>query len=316
MDLFKGYFTRETLAGVINKTPFIPGQLGASGLFQTLGLTSTTALLEELPLESIAESAAIARGSPASAIVLGNRNVHPFQTATYAWKASVLADEVLNVRAAGSGAAEVISQRIAEKTNKLRQLAAFQHEYLRVTCLNAPSNSIGNAPAAAVVAFGASDTAIRTAIHNNIVLPLEATLRGMPYAGIDAYCSDTYWVALIESKTVRETYLNTQAAADLRNAPADSFSYGGVTWHRYRAGGNIAITAGTAKIVPRGIPGLFVQAFAPNDTLSSVGAGALGGEVYLDGMAMDGDKGYCMTLQTHPVMVCARPEAILTVDLS
>lgn len=316
MDLFKDYFTRETLAGVLVKTPFVPGLLGSSGLFETVGLTSTTALIEELPLESVAESAAIARGAPATAISLGKRKMHPFQVGTYAWQAPIMADEVLNVRGAGTGAAEVIQSRIAEKAAKLRRQADFQHEYLRVKCLNDATNTIGTSPAAAVVAFGASDSAIRTAIHNNIVLPLEAALNGTPYSGIDAYCSDTYWVALIESKTVKETYLNQVAAAELRNAPADSFNFGGITWHRYRAGGNIAITAGQAKIVPRGVSGLFVQAFAPNDTLSSVGSGAMGAPYYMDSVPIDGDKGYLLTMQTHPVMVSTRPAAILTVDLS
>lgn len=316
MDLFRDYFTRETLSAVVNKTPYVPGQLGAAGLFTSQGLTNTTALIEEMPLESVSESSAIPRGAPAGVIVLGARKMHPFQTKSYGWKASVLADEVLNVRAAGGGAAEVIQTRIAEKTTKLRRQAEFQHEYLRMAALNAPSNDLGTAPAAAVVAFGASDSAIRAAIHNNIVLPLETALAGMPYGGIDAYCSDTYWVALIESKTVRETYLNTQAAAELRNAPADSFTYGGVTWHRYRAGGNCAITAGTAKIVPRGVPNLFIQAFAPNDTLDSVGNGAMGQPVYLSSVPIEGNKGYVLDMQSHPVMVCTRPAAVLTIDLS
>lgn len=316
MDLFKDYFSRETLAAVINKTPYVPGQLGASGLFQTIGLTSTTALIEELAVETVAESSAIPRGAPASSISLGNRKMHPFSVSTYAWKAAVLADEVLNVRAAGSGAAEVITTRIAENTAKLRRKAEFQHEYLRMACLNTPTNTIGSAPASAAVAFGASDSAIRTAIHNSIVLPLETALAGMAYGGIDAYCSDTFWLGLIESKTIRETYLNTAAAAELRNAPAESFNYGGITWHRYRAGGNCAVAAGKAKIVPRGVSGLFFQAFAPNDTLTSVGTGAMGQPIYLDSLPIDGDKGYVMTLQTHPIMVCARPEAILTIGLS
>lgn len=316
MDLFNEYFTRETLATVIDKTPYIPGQLGGAGLFQTIGLTTTTALVEALPLESISESAAIPRGAPATAITLGNRVMHPFATASYGWKAAILADEVLNVRGAGGGAAEVIQTRIAQKTLKLRNQAEFQLEYLRVACLNSPTNSLGSAPAAAVVAFGASDTAIRTALHNNIVLPLESALAGLPYSGIDAYCSDTYWVALIESKTIKDTYLNTAAAAELRNQPADSFTYGGITWHRYRAGGNCAITAGTAKVVPRGVPDLFLQNFAPNDTLSSVGTGAMGQPVYLSSLPIEGDKGYTLNLQSHPVMVCTRPEAVITVDLS
>ncbi|MCP5196987.1 MAG: major capsid protein [Gammaproteobacteria bacterium] len=317
MDFYRDYFTREQLLLSLANTPYTPGLLGRLGLFQTLNLTGTTLAIEALPANDVAEAAAIPRGAPPKPLTLEKRRVETFTTGTYAWQGAVYADEVLNLRAAGtSGAAEVFSQRRDEVTAKLRRQADFQHEYLRMACLNNPTNVFGSAPAAAVVAFGATDSAMRTALHNHIVLPLESALQGIPYSGIDAFCSDAYWVALIESQTIKDTYLNTAAAAELRNAPADSFSYGGITWHRYRAGGTIAITAGTAKVVPRGVSGLFVQAFAPNDTLSSVGQGAMGMPYYLDSYPIDDDKGFRITLQTHPAMLCTRPAAILTVDLS
>lgn len=317
MDIYRDCFTREQLLVALNNVQYLPGQLGASGLFETLGLTGTTLAIESLPDNDVAEAAAIPRGAPGKPLALEKRNVKTFTTGSYAWQAAVLADEVLNLRVAGtSGAVEVFTQRRDEMVAKLRRQADWQAEYLRVTCVNSPSNDFGSAPAAAVVAFGASDTAIRTAIHNNIVLPMESALGGLPYTGLDAWCSDTYWVALIESKTIRETYLNQAAASELRNAPADSFSYGGITWNRYRAGGNIAITTGQAKIVPRGVPGLFIQAFAPNDTLTSVGQGALGQPYYLDSYPLDDDKGFRLSLQMHPVMICTRPAAVITVDLS
>jgi hypothetical protein len=317
MDIYRDYFTREELLLSLVNTQFVPGLLGAQGLFQTIGLTGTTLAIEGLPDNDVAESAAMPRGAPLKPLALEKRVVNTFPTQSYGWQQAILADEVLNLRVAGtSGAAEVLTARRDEAVQKMRNQADWQHEYLRVSCLNTPSNAFGNAPAAAVVAFGASDSAIRTAVHNNVVLPMESALGGLPYMGMDAYCSDTYWVALIESKTIRETYLNQAAAAELRNAPADSFTFGGITWNRYRAGGNIAVTSGQAKIVPRGVPGLFVQAFAPNDTLSSVGQAAMGQPYYLDSSLLDDDKGFALKLQTHPVMVCTRPAAVITVDLS
>lgn len=316
MDIFTDYFSREELIASLANVQFVPGMLGAAGLFETKALTGTAFGIEALPDNDVAESAEIPRGAPGKPLTLEKRAVHTFNTKTYAWDGAVLADEVLNVRGMGAAAVDVITTRRDELVAKLRRQADWQHEYLRVTCLNSPSNAFGSAPAPAVVAFGANDSGLRTAIHNNIVLPLESALGGIPYAGLDAYCSDAYWVALIESKTIRETYLNQAAAAELRNAPADSFSYGGITWHRYRAGGNIAITSGQAKIVPRGVSGLFYQAFAPNDTVDSVGAGAMGQPYYLASDPLPRGKGWEMRLQTHPVMVCTRPTAIVTVDLS
>ena len=317
MDIYRDYFTREELLLSLQTAQFIPGMLGADGLFETLGLTGTTFAAEALPSDDVSEATAQPRGAPARPLALEKRTVRTFTVASYSWQRAVLADEVLNMRGAGTtGIREVLQTRRDRATNKLRRQADFQHEYLRIACLNSPTNAFGSAPAAAVVAFGVADASIRTAIHTNIVLVLESALGGIPYTGLTAYCSDTYWVALIESKTIRETYLNQAAASELRNAPSDQFDYGGITWKRYRAGGNIAITSGQAKIVPNGVPGLFVQAFAPNDTLDSVGEGQMGQPYFLDAFPLEDNKGIRLALSTHPVMVCTRPTAVVTVDLS
>lgn len=317
MDIYRDYFTREALLKSIEHAQYVPGLIGSLGLFETTPMTGTTMAIESLPDDDVSESSAISRGSPAPTLNLEKRSVHTFTASTYANQGAILADEVLNLRSAGtSGAAEVFQQRRDALVAKLRRWADWQHEYLRLSVVNSPNNAFGDAPSAEVVAFGASDSAIRSAIFEKIIAPMETALGGIPYQGLDAFCSETYWKALIDSKTVRETYLNQVAAAELRDQPADSFQFGGVTWHRYRGAGNIVVTAGTAKVIPRGVSGLFVQAFAPNDTLSSVGAGALGAPYYLDSYPLDDDKGFRIVCQTHPVMLCTRPAAVLTVDLS
>lgn len=314
-DLFSNYFKRETLSRVLEKAQYVPGRLGQ--LFDApQGATSTTVLVEELPLETVSTLSAVPRGAPPTQLTLGDRKIHPFQTETYAFGASVLADEVLNVRAAGQLGPEVIQSRIAAKTNKLVQQAAWQHEALRMAVLNTPTNTIGSAPASVAVAFGASDSAIRSSVHTNVVVAMETALGGIPYTGLRALCSEVFWVGLIESKTIRETYLNQVEASQLRGGTTDSFSYGGVVWERYRAGGTIAITSGKAKVIPEGVTGLFQQWFAPDDTLQSVGMGAMGAPWYLTSVPIEGDKGYRLTLQTHPLMVCTRPTAVLTLGLS
>jgi hypothetical protein len=65
-----------------------------------------------------------------------------------------------------------------------------------------------------------------------------------------------------------------------------------------------------------GVPGLFVQAFAPADTLSSVGAGAMGSPYFPIAYASEDQRMWKLEVQTNPVMVCTRPDAIITVDLS
>jgi hypothetical protein len=318
VDLFKDYFTRETLAKTLVKAPFVPGRLGETGLFATRGLNATTAIIEELPANDVApDSAAIARGAPASSLGLDTRKAHTFTTASYGWTASVLADEVLNVRAAGSGAAEVISSRVAEMTAKLRRKADLQHEALRMACLKAPSNSIGNAPASAAVAVQTDATKLRQELFNKIQKPIESALGGIPYTGVRVFCSDGYWAALIENKWIKDTYLNTSAAATLRQSGlTEEVAVAGVVFERDRGAGTIALAADTAIAVPEGVGELFLQCFAPDDTLDSVGLGAMGAPYFLRSEVIPGNKGWKLVLQSHPLMVCTRPEAVLTIALT
>ncbi len=317
MDLFKNYFSRETLASVLVKTPYVPGRLGELGLFATRGLTSTTALIEELATNDVSVQSAIPRGAPPTAIGMDGRAMHSFQTATYGFKSSVLADEVLNVRAAGSGAAEVIQTRVAEKTAKLRRQSDLQHEYLRVACLKAPTNIIGSAPASAVIAVQTDATKLRQELFNKVQKVIETALGGVPYTAIRVMCSDGYWAALLDNKWIKDTYLNTSAAAIMRQAGlTEEVTVGGVTFERYRGAGSVALAADSAIAVPMGVQDLFLQCFAPDDTLSSVGAGAIGAPYYLNSVVIGGDKGYELTMQTHPLMVCTRPQSVVTLTLA
>lgn len=321
MDIYRDLFTRENLLVSLANAQYIPRMLGETNLFNTVGLTATTMLVESLPDNNVAESAAIVRGGPPKVLTLEKRIAEPFTAASYAWIGAVYADEVLAARAAGiGGAPEVIQNRVNAITSMLRNQADYQHEYLRVACLNTPTNAFGSVGADQTIAFGAADTvAIHASIHQQITLRLEAALNGVPYNGVDVYCSDTFWQGLIQSKSMRETYLNTAAASQLRGLPVDRIEYGNCTWWRYRASGNIAITSGEAKVVPRGVTGLFIQAFAPNDTVDSVGAGNSGIPYYLNSVPIEtpaGIKGYQITLQSHPLMVCTRPSCVLTVSLS
>lgn len=319
MDFFADFFTATELLASIQKAPYIPGRLADPAIFTTRGLSGTKLALEEQPLNDAEILTSTPRGTPSKAATLERRKVHTFETAHYRKDGGVYADEVLNMRAVGvTSARESIISRRDEVIAKLRRDIDLTHESLRIACVNSPSNVFGSAPAAAAVGFGASDSAIRSAIFNNITKPLESALKGIPYSGIVALCDDTFWASLIESKTIRETYLNQSAANSLRTqTPTESFSYAGIQWERYRGTGSTVISSGTAKIIPLGIPDLFIQAFAPADTLSSVGAGAMGTPYYAQAYAIDGgDRGWYLEMQTNCVMVCTRPTAILTIDLS
>lgn len=318
MEFFTDFFKADELIASVAKAPYIPGRLADPAIFSTRALSGTRLALEDQALNDAELLTSTPRGTPSKAQVLERRNVFTFETEHYRKDGAVYADEVLNMRAVGvTNAREAITSRRDEVIAKLRRDMDLTHEYLRIATVNSPSNAFGNAPAAAAIGFGATDSAIRSGIFNNVIKPMESALKGIPYTGLLALCDDTFWAALIESKTIKETYLNQVQASALRGATTEQVIFGGVTWERYRGVGSTVIASGTAKVIPVGVPDLFIQAFAPADTLDSVGAGAMGTPYYVSAYPIDdGNRGWYLEMQSNVKMVCTRPASILTIDLS
>lgn len=321
MDIYRDYFTRESLVRVLAQAPYTPGQLGAAGLFETVPLNSTTLAIEEQTKDSGTILTAISRGAPRQQKNLDKRKVHTFTTQSFGDEGSVMADEVLNARGAGtSGAIEVLEDRRQRVVSRLRRDMDMTHEAARMTTLLAPTTTeLGTQGTEQTILLATDATKTRQEIFNKILLPVEAALDGLAYSDIDVYCSDGFWSDLIENKSIKDTYLNWQAAADLRGNLAAPFRWGDVNWIRYRGIGTVKVTTSKAVVVPRGVDGFAFQAFAPNDTLESVGAGALGQPYYVGAKVLSdsqGTKGWEISIQSHPRFLVARPAATFLVKLT
>lgn len=316
MDIFRDYFTRENLVRSLAKAPYIPGRLGELGLFEAVPLTSTTMAIEEGTTDAGKILQPISRGAPRSQTRLDKRKVHTFTTDSYGDEGAVYADEVLNARGAGTnGAAEILADRRDRLVAKLRRNMDLTMENLRMQKLLAPgSTEFGAADAAAVIAVQTDATKMRQEIFNKIIKPIESALDGIQFNGVHVLCSDGYWADLIENKAIKDTFLNWQAAAELRGETRQAFSYGGVMWERYRGTSTVKITDDTAVAFPTGaVDPSFWIGYAPNDTIESVGSGALGQPYYMGSKPIadsQGTKGVEVSIAMHPKLVCGRPKAI------
>lgn len=312
MDIFRDYFTRENLLASIAKAPYIPGRLAS--VFESRALTSTVLALEENPTNGATILAGVPRGTPSRIETLERRNVHTFNTIHYRADGSVYADEVLNARGAGVNAAvEIINMRRDELMQRLRRDIDLTHESLRCACLVTPTNAFGAVTSTQQIALNTDATKTRKEIFDKIIVPMETALDGIPFTGIRAYCSDTFWSKLIENTAVKATLLNYQMAQDLRNDPREIVNFGGVTWERYRGTGTVVITTGSCRVVPEGVPSMWIQAFAPADTLDTVGAGAMGTPYFPQAIASADNRRWYLEIQTNCVMVCTRPAATLII---
>lgn len=329
MDIYRDYFNREELVRTLAQAPYTPGQLGQLGIFDSVPLTSTTLAVEVEAKNAGRVLTAKPRGAPRQRSATDLRVVHSFPVMDqYGDEDNVMADDLLSARSGIQGAKEVIEMRRSEKMAKLRRTIDRTHEVLRMTRLLSPaSTEFGSAASGAVIAVQTDATKTRKEIFDKLVVPINAALDGLPYANIIVLCSDGYWSDLMGNKEFRETYVNWQAATALRagigangQQVTPPMPYGDAVWQWYRGTSDCKIPDNEARAMPMGVSdGLAWQAFAPNNTVESVGAGAMGQPYYVGSKPIidsQGTIGWEMSIQSHCRMVWGRPGAVIPITKS
>jgi len=113
----------------------------------------------------------------------------------------------------------------------------------------------------------------------------------------------------VAHKEVRETYLNTAAAADLRSRIADEVSFGGITFRRYRGGAGFGVGTDKAVFYPEAVDGLFEIYHAPADTFETVNT--LGQPLYARMIPdRDRDEWVRLEIESNPLPICTRPQVL------
>ena len=131
---------------------------------------------------------------------------------------------------------------------------------------------------------------------------------------IQALCGDAFWDDLTAHPEVRETYLNTQQAAALREqvgAVFESFRYGGITWVNYRGTDDattVAIPSDKVKFFPANA-GIFQMAMAPAETFDFVNTP---GQALYSWLVPDRDRNAWVDIElySYPLPVCTMPAAL------
>lgn len=325
MDIYRDYFNREELVRVLANTPYTPGQLGQIGLFEPVPLSSTVMAIEVEQKNAGRVLTARMRGAPRQRQITDPRQVHTFSvTDQYGDEDMVYADEVLNARNGIQGQKDTIEARRATKMAKLRRTMDRTHEKLRMNALLSPaSTEFGSAAAGAVIAVQTDATKTRKEIFDKLVVPMNAAMDGLAYGGILVLCSDGYWSDMMGNKEFRETFVSWEAATALRDGIGANgrqvtppMKYGDAYFQWYRGTSDCKIPDNEARAVPMGATGVGFAGFAPNNTMESVGSGALGQPYYVGAKPVNdsqGTIGWEMSIVSHCRMVVGRPGAILPI---
>lgn len=318
-------FSVLALTASINNQPFVPGQLGATGIFDEDGVAVTTIKIEENN-GTLALIEPTPRGGPGQTIGDEDRRVIPFEIDHYEINDAVLADEIQGVRQLGSDdQLETIQNRVDAKLRPHARALDATLEHQRVgaikgVILSGKGKVLHNlydrfglaVPAPIALGINAHVGGIASKIKGDVVYSIEDELDA-PYDHIHAMCGRDFHDALWGQKEVRETFLADNMGYQLRDGAPDVFTVGKVTFERYRTGkkataangGAAFIAANEARVFPVGVADLFITRFAPADLEETVNT--IGLPRYAHQYGMQNGKGRHLDSQMNAISVCTRP---------
>lgn len=311
-------FTLSSLTAAINEVQYVPSQIGEAGLFEADGI-STTSLVIEKDGDTLGLVESKPRGAPGTVVGADKRTGVSFQAAHLPTTATILADEVQNVREFGSEDSEQAVQAVVNRRlSKMAKRIDMTHEYHR---LGAIMGKVLDSDGTTVIydlfqAFGMTQKTVEMKLDTSttdvqgicldIHEAVEDALGGLSYTGITVRCGKSFWRKLIGHKAVKDAYQRAQEGARLRADPRDSFMFGGIMWERYRGGGSIKIADTEAHASPEGVLDLFISRFAPadyNDTVNTLGL-----PFYSSAEPLRHNKGVELEAQSNPAHLCTRPK--------
>jgi len=325
-------FSTIQLASAIEKVPYQPTKLGNLGLFEDFPIRTKMLAVEQRAGQLVLVNTS-PRGSAPQPRTTEKRAMRYFDVPRLATDFTVQADELQDVREFGTESvlmqmqtevARRLSgptgiQRNIEYTWELHRLGAIQGQLL-----DADGSTINNwftefgisAPTEVAFNLSAGTTGLRGFINTNIIRPMLKAAQGAFIEGVTevhCLCGDTFYDNLVNHPDVVRTFLNWQAAQELRTATAyGDFEFGGVIWHNYRGsdnGSDIAIAADKAKFFFRKAPGVFQVAWAPCEFMPWVNT--LGRPFYpIPIFDRDRNSWWKVELYSYPLHICTRPETL------
>jgi hypothetical protein len=332
-DIWEGDgFTLESLTAAVNREPYRPGQVSALGVFEEDSVTTTVVSIEErngtLSLIEPTE-----RGGPGETADDEDRNRIPFEVDHYQRDDFIKADSVQNIRAFGEeDVLETLQDRIERRAQRHAQDLTMTLEHQRVGAIKGIVTSKSGktlhdlysrfgiaVPAAISLELDVEATKVGS-LWQDVVYGLEDAL-DEPYGGIHVFTGRDFHRSLWTHASVQETFLYHNGAAILRQDVPDKFEFGGATWERYRTGAKATanlgapyIAATEARVIPLGVPDLFITRFAPADYEETVNTEGL--PFYAKQYSSQNGKGRHLEVQTNAISLCTRPGVLRKLTLT
>ncbi len=330
LDIFnQDAFKLTSMLQAIRAVDYQPQRLGQMGIF-TPNPVRTEAVSIEKRGETLALIQTSQRGSAPDSRDTENRDIRNFNTVRIAKRDRIAASELANIRAFGTESEFMQVQ--AEIARRLSGPVGLETEVeltLENMRLGAVQGIVKDADDSIIIdwfsEFGVTQpteidfdldnaTPASGAVRKKSAQVVRAMMKAakgvwLPGTRVHAFCGDDFWDDLTAHKEVRETYLNTQEASDLRRGTAyEMFNYGGITWENLRGMDDGSVSVGTDKAVffPVNAPGAFLEVFSPGEQFEQIGQ--LGERIY-PMIVPDRDRDMYADIEaySYPLHVCTRP---------
>ena len=312
-------FKMTSLTDAINNLKYNPGRIGSLGIFHEQGISTLDLMIEEnngvLTLVDVAS-----RNSPGKVINAGKRKGRSFRVPHLPEVSAIMADEVQGVRLFGSeDQTETVQLRINDRLQSMRNNIDYTMESHRLAAIKGTYYDANGGSTSLFTEFGVSQQIVNFILATattkiatkceNVLKAIEDALDGVNFSGVRVLCGRTFFTDLSSHALVRDTYLNTQMAGSLREDPRLEFSFGGLTFERYRGTSAVNIADAEAYAIPQGVERLFVTRFAPanyNETVNTIGL-----PYYSKAEEMKMGKGWELEAQSNPINLCTRPASVI-----
>ena len=324
MDIFNDdAFSLSSLTAAINETPYVPGRLGALGLFEQEGI-NTTHLSIEKDGATLALVPAADRGAPGLQVGRDRRKLIPFNTLHLPQESTIMADEIQGLRAWGSETeVEAVANYVAQRQAQHRRQLDATMEHLKVgavkgvimdadgtTPLLDTFTSFGITQTTHSLALGTAGTKVQNKVLE-LLDTIEDQLGGVSFTGVRVICGRNYFKNFIGHGSVEKAYERWQNGAALRDDVRGGFEFGGAIFEQYRGqvGATKYVGDDEAYAIPEGVPDLFIGRFAPANYMETVGTNGLPYYTKVEPMPMN--KGVFLESQSNPLFLCTRPNAVV-----
>lgn len=326
-------FSLETRTASINAAPYRPGQISKSGIFEEDGV-STTLISVEMREGSLALVDTSKRGGAGETVGEDPDKIVPFNIPHYQRDDSITADEAQGRRAFGTDdEAETVMSRVEAKEAKHKQDLSMTLEHQRVGAIKGiVTTKSGKVITNLYSAFGIGlplpvnmkldmpDEDVVELFQKEVQYRIEDDL-DEAYDNLMVWTGRDFHTALWRHKTVKESMLYHSGAANLISAVPDRFEFGNGIFERFKTGrratedlGASYIADNEARVVPTGVPGLCITRFAPADYNETVNTDGL--PFYSKVIEKKNGKGYDLEVQSNPISLCTRPQALRKLVMS